>query len=884
MKISRRSLLVATAATAAADPKKAGVPAGSAQAAAIAARSFKGEALREIAFPLGGLGTGTVSLGGLGNLRDWEIFNRPNKGATLPFTFPALRLSGSGLAKPMVRVLERRSLAPYSGGFGEHREQALGLPRLREAVFTGTYPFANIRFQDAKLPVEVSLEAFNPMVPLDTAASSLPVAVFTYRLTSRAPSRLDAALAFSIMNPVGYDGVTRLSGRQSDRAVAFFGSNLNEFKSEGNLKGVFLSSKKYQPDSPRYGSLALVTEGADVSYRLAWEHGEWWDDFQKWWDEFLAKGRFGNQPAEPSADGSTEYATLASHFTLEPGETRQVPFVLSWHFPNIENYWSGKDQAGHVVKNQYGTVHPSAWEPAVEVLRNVKSLRERSLRYRDALHGSTLPAAVIDAVSSQASIARTNTVMVAENKVTLAFEGCGDNEGCCPMNCTHVYNYEQSLAHLFPDVERSMRETDFLLNTRADGEMTFRTPVPPTPIAEGKRDELETLPAADGQMGCVMKVYREWQYSGDDAWLRRLWPNVKRAVEFAWKQWDADRDGVMEGQQHNTYDIQFYGPNSMMGTLYLGALAAAARMARHLGDESATTEYESLRTRGSEKLDQILWNGEYYVQKVDEAQQAAARYQYGEGCLSDQVLGQWFAEVVGLGKLLPPEHLHKTLESIFRYNFRSSFEDFANAQRVYALNDEAGLLLCSWPKGKRPALPFVYSDEVWTGIEYQVAAHLIYEGMVREGVAVVEAVRSRYDGARRNPWNEVECGHHYARAMSSWSLLTAFSGFGYSGPEREMRFRPRQKQGVFRTLFTTGSGWGTYAQTPAAGKLDASIALAEGMLELATLRLPFTGRAAKVTASIPAKSMIENGELVLRFERPATLKPGEKLSISATAV
>ena len=349
-------------------------------------------------------------------------------------------------------------------------------------------------------------------------------------------------------------------------------------------------------------------------------------------------------------------------------------------------------------------------------------------------------------------------------------------------------------------------------------------------------------------------------------------------------QWDADRDGVMEGEQHNTYDIQFFGPNSMMGTLYLGALAAAARMARHVGDESAAAEYDSLRARGTEKLDQLLWNGEYYVQKVDEAKQAAARYQYGEGCLSDQVLGQWFAEVAGLGKLLPAEHLRTTLQSVFRYNFRENFEDFANAQRVYALNDEAGLLLCSWPKDKRPSLPFVYSDEVWTGIEYQVAAHLIYEGMVKEGVKIVEAVRARYDGARRNPWNEVECGHHYARAMSSWSLLTAFSGFVYSGPAREMRFRPQQKQGAFRTLFTTGAGWGTYSQTVARGKLEATITLAEGNLELVTLRLPFEGRAAKVSASIPANATVEHGELVLRFGGPAMLKGNQKLVIAAVAV
>jgi len=870
MKFSRRALFQTTAVSALAK-------AGPASQTAVMGRSFRGEALREIAFPLGGIGTGTVSLGGYGNLRDWEIFNRPNKGGVLPFTFASMRVSGGGLPKPAIRVLERQPLPPFSGGFGAHREQGLGLPRFREAVFTGAYPFAQIQFQDARAPYVVSMEAFNPMAPLDTAASSLPVAVLSYRLTSRAPSSMDVAVAFSAMNPAGYDGKSKLYGSMADRKAPFFGANVNELRSEGTLHGVFMTSKKYKTDSSRYGSMALATQANDFSCRLAWEHGAWWDDYQKWCDEFLEKGRFSNAPAGPSADGSTEYSTLAVHFKLAPGESRLVDFVLSWHFPNVENYGAPADAQDRVVRNHYGTVWPSAWEPALHVLRNLPSLRGRSLRYRNALHGSTLPPAVVDAISSQASILRTNTVMVAENNLTLAFEGCGDNEGCCPMNCTHVFNYEQAIAHLYPDVERSMRETDFLVNMRPDGSMSFRTPIP---LVKGGNN---IHPAADGQMGCVMKVFREWQISGDDEWLRRLWPEVKRALEYAWVKWDADRDGVMEGEQHNTYDINFYGPNSMMGTLYLGALTAASRMARHLGDKDAADSYEALRASGGDRLDKLLWNGEYYIQKVDEAREGAAKYQYGEGCLSDQLLGQWFAEVVGLEKLLPPSHLRTALQSIFRYNFRPSFEDFPNPQRIYAINDEAGLLLCSWPKGKRPALPFVYSDEVWTGIEYQVAAHMIYEGMVKEGTAIVEAVRARYDGRRRNPWNEVECGHHYARAMASWSLLTAFSGFRYSAPGREMRFRPRHGSSPFRCLFTAGASWGVYSQTLTRHRLGAQVAVEEGQLELNALRVPSPGPTVKVDGSVPIAASVEHGEIIARFQGPLRLTGGEKLTLSATA-
>jgi uncharacterized protein (DUF608 family) len=620
--------------------------------------------------------------------------------------------------------------------------------------------------------------------------------------------------------------------------------------------------------------MALLTNAEDVSYRLAWEQGAWWDEFQKWWDEFQEKGRFQGSSAEPTKDGATDYATLALHFPLKPGETRKVPFVLAWHFPNTENYWNReKEHHGKPLKNHYGTRWPSAWEPGAYALANLASLEERSRRYRDTLFQSTLPPAVIDAVSSQASIIRTNTVMVLEGKRTLAFEGCGDNDGCCPMNCTHVYNYEQSMAHLYPEVERSMRETDFLVNMRQNGSMGFRTAVPL------KSGGTVPFPAADGQMGCVMKVYREWSLGAGDDWLRKLWPEVKRALEFAWVKWDADRDGVMEGEQHNTYDIEFYGPNTMMGTLYLGALAAAARMAKHLGERETAERYESLRQQGETKLDQMLWNGEYYVQRIDEKAEKANKYQYGEGCLSDQLLGQWFAEVVDLGKMLPAGHVRSALAAIFRHNFRQDFSEFPNTQRLYAMNDERGLLLCSWPRGHRPALPFVYSDEVWTGIEYQVAAHLIYEDMIKEGLAIVDAVRDRYDGIRRNPWNEVECGHHYARAMSSWSLLTALAGFSYSAPEQSLRFRPRVSPDDFRCLFSTGTAWGSYSQKRVQQKLDAQIMIEGGRLELARIRLPYPGPSPKVTASVAASAQSEDGEAVIRPRSLLKLEKGDRLSL-----
>ncbi|NWG13796.1 MAG: hypothetical protein HXY20_09705 [Acidobacteria bacterium] len=733
---------------------------------------------------------------------------------------------------------------------------------------------ARIDFDDATLPLGVTLEAFTPFIALDADDSGLPVAILCYTLKSRSGKSIRAAIAFSLENPIGYDGVARIPAKRSP----LFGQNLNEFIESSAFRGLRLTSSKYPADDPRFGSMALVTTAHTASYLLRWAGGEWWDDFHKWWDEFSETGQFADPGSpQPSADRTTDIATLAPQVEIGPGKTTEVTFVLAWHFPVRENYWNSEPAyKGKRFRNQYALRFPDAWSAAEYTVTNLERLERETRAFHDCLFQSTLPATVLDAASSQMSIIRTNTCMFIEGRKFFGFEGCNDSSGCCPMNCTHVWNYEQALAHLFPELERSMRDTDFRNNLHPDGAMAFRTLVP-------LGTELwKHRPAADGQMGCIMKVYREWQLSGDDAWLKDLWPHVKKALEYAWVQWDADRDGVMEGEQHNTYDIEFYGPNSMMGTLYLGALAAGQRMARAVSDKAAEERYREIFEKGVKRLDAELFNGDYYIQRYNESEHE--KYQFGEGCLSDQLPGEWLAAVIGLGPLLPPEHVRSALLSIFRNNFRHEFTDFANPQRIYALNDEKGLLLCSWPRGKRPALPFVYSDEVWTGIEYQVAAHLIYEGMVDEGLAIVKAVRDRYDGLRRNPWNEVECGSHYARAMSSWSLLLALSGFRYSAPEKRLTLAPLVKTRDFRCFFSTASAWGVFVQKVRNQSHVTTLDLRRGSMEVSELCLRFgtTPRATDIEAAgqrFRARATAESGLLIIRLDKPYTLRLGEPFQI-----
>jgi len=867
-------------------------------------RSFVGHELSEIAFPLGGIGTGNVSLGGRGDLRDWEIFNRPGKGKELPFSFFAIWAKREN-GKPVAKILERKLLPPYKGGFGTPQNQMTGVSRLDEALFRGEYPFAWIDFKDSALPVTVRLEAWNPFIPLDDWNSSIPVAIFRWIIENPSDQPVDISVAGCLFNPIGTDGTN------FDRKN--FGGNLNEYVEAEAFRGLRLSSNTIKPDDVRFGTMALVTSWDDLDVQTRWYRGGWWDQAHIFWDDFADDGRVCNcKDAIASEEHKSDVGDLVLHAKIPPKARVTLPFYLSWHFPLRQNYWNSEEAVKNkIMRNFAAEQFRDAWDVAKYTITNLEKLEKATSIWHQTFFSSSLPDYVLDAVSSQASIIRTNTCLRLADGSFFGFEGQGDDWGCCPMNCTHVWNYEQALAHLFPQLERSMRETDFLHNLREDNSMAFRTLIPLCETLWGFK------PAADGQMGCVMKAYREWKLSGDTEWLKKIWPGVKRALEYAWTKplgWDPNKDGVMEGEQHNTYDIEFYGPNTMMGSLYLGALRAAVEMANALGETDKVIEYQRTYESGRQKYDDMLWQNDYYVQKVEVMpglevpehlrspqsttcacktppgpKEAALtksasqpKYQYGSGCLSDQLLGQWFAHVVGLGHILQPEHTRTAVHSIFKYNWRNPIGDFSNVQRVYALNDDAGLLLCSWPRGDRPTLPFVYSDEAWTGIEYQVAAHLIYEGWLEPGLKVVKGIRERYDGLRRNPWDEVECGHQYARALASWSVLLALSGYEYDGVKGHLGFAPRLNQEDFNCFWSSGSAWGQFSQKLTGGRTEASIKVHFGQQRLASFSLEGSAADVKVQLNgktVKAKLLKEDRKCTAQFDSPVEIPNGGELSV-----
>ncbi len=796
--------------------------------------------LDRIALPLGGIGTGTVSLGGRGDLRDWEIMNRaakgflPQRGSTGPFF--ALYVGKPG-DRTVTRAIEGPlDLSDYEGSHGSTMPNH-GLPRFHTCSFAAAYPLGQVILSDADVPVDVRIEAFNPLVPGDADASGIPVAVLRYVLHNASGESVIASVCGSMPNFIGIDGSGSTKDWKGDLVAVGGRANQNEFRKGRNVQGIFMYSKGVAPRAEQWGTIALAaTGGTGVTCRTSWTSQSWGSSLLDFWDDFSDDGRLEDRPATGE---DTPMASLAVQVELPPHVTERVTFLVTWHFPNRQT-WTPKNNEQDRIGNYYTTRYSDAWDVAEKFAPQLAELEAETVEFVRAFCKSDLPDVIKEAALFNVSTLRTQTCFRTEDGRFYGWEGCSNTRGCCHGSCTHVWNYEQATAFLFGSLAKSMREVEFAHATNDQGLMSFRVNLPLERAQEfGKA-------AADGQMGCIMKMYRDWQLSGDDQMLKALWPHVKRAVEFCWIKggWDADRDGVMEGCQHNTMDVEYYGPNPQMGAWYLGALRAAEEMAKYLDDDDFAGTCHDLFERGKTWIDQNLFNGEYYEHKIqppkDKSEIAPSLlvgmgakditkpdYQLGSGCLVDQLVGQYMAHVCGLGYLLEPANIRKTLQSIVKYNLRQGLYGHFNCMRSFALGDESALLMASYPKD-RPANPFPYFTEVMTGFEYAAAVGMLYEGQVENGLKCIKNIRDRYDGQKRSPFDEAECGHHYARAMASWAAVLALTGFHYSGVEKAMTFAPGE--GTF--FWSNGYAWGNCSLKGAKEGINVELSVLHGELAL----------------------------------------------------
>lgn len=983
--------------------------------------TYEGDNLNLVAFPLGGIGAGCISLAGTGKLVDWEIFNQPNKGYQPRHSFLSVWARAEG-QEPVFKVLEGQLRERMDGplylakgmfheghGIGPQQTQAAGLPRMRNAKFTGRFPFASVELSDPSLPLVATVEGWSPFIPGNSRDSSLPVAVLEVTLRNTSNKPVEFALAANVQNRAG---------------------KINEVVREENFSAVLMHDGKNDPDAP---SMALAIPAKCDLWQRNWDSGHNFMALQHFVDTFALHGRmdsyefnpaalakgpadialddfesgsygfwsatgeaFGTRPAgakeifhtetvsgqegkhfidsflsssdratgelnskpfkierrylrfligggsdqenlglrllvggqvvrsaagnnseklteqvwdlqeflgreatlqivdkkpndwghtlvdnivlsdrevrsvainslgagEPAKDENALVASVGVRRVLAPGESFKMPVLIGWYFPK-----------GPTWRNYYATQWKSAGDVARYTLGNLSRLSAETRLFQKAFFDSSLPGTVLEAVSSQLSILRSPTAIRFENGTLYGWEGCAAAGRLGYGTCNHVWNYQQAIPYLFPDLQRSIIENFWEFGVDDQGKVSHRMP-----DKFGERGK--AFAAADGQFGQICWVYREWRVSGDTEWLKRWWSSTKRALEYAWVEWDKDRDGLLEGSHHNTLDLNFSTPETMCGSLYQAALLAGEKMAQAVGDNASAAEYRRVFELGKKNSDEKLFNGDYYQQMLP----APGDYQVGAGCLSEQVHGQLYAQMLGLEDIYNRDNIRKALGSLFKSNYCDNFHDRINANRAYALNEDRGILIATWPRGGKPVHPLLYCDETQIGYEYQVAGNLLYEGYLLEGLTVIRSIRDRFDGKRRNPFCEFEWGNHYARSMANYNAVLALSGFRTDASVGRLEFAPKLGREDFKTFFAAGEGWGNYTQKAGDSGDQAAIAVAWGKVNVSLLSLVPTRAVAKATVKVggtvvPCRMEQQDGRVTLRFSKEQTIPAGAQMEI-----
>ena len=856
--------------------------------------TYEGDYLRRVAFPLGGIGTGCISLSGTGKLVNWEIFNNPNKGFQPRYSFLSLWAQTED-DDPVFKVLEGQLTERLDGpmyitqqmwyggnGLGPQQTQGAGLPRFRHCQFVGRFPFAKVILTDENVPVEVEIEGWSPFIPGDDRNTSLPVAILSVTLKNTTNKDVNISLGINVQNRVG---------------------SINEILREKDFYALYMHDGE-----PGGKSMFVASPEPALTWQTNWVGDNIWTALENFVRSFVRTGQFqdsgapivANQPVEKyvgtstregsdrrSSIGNDKVGSLGFQYSLSPYEQKTVPLIIGWYFPIFDTAEPDELATGYSSwRNYYAEQWPSGLEVARYVVTNLEQLLKRTRQFQHHFFSSTLPGVVVEAISSQLSVLRSPTIIRYPDGTLYGWEGCAIAKRLGPGTANHVWNFQHAIPFLFPAVQRSILENFYLNGFReSDGAVQYRMPLGPGAKAAdqsmkevyGKTTNFFT--AADGQLGMVCQVYREWQICGNDDWLRQLWPMVKKSLEYAWTEWDKDQDGLLEGSHHNTLDLNYSTPEPSCGSLYQAALLAGEQMACYLGEEKSAKQFRRVYESGKKLTDEKLFNGEYYHQMLP----ATGDYQLGNGCISEQVHGQLYSRMLGLEAVFNHDNIHKALGALFKYNFQENFYDFVNTYRAYSVGEDQGLVISTWPLGGRPEKPLLYADETMTGFEYQVAGNLLYDEYILEGLSVLKAIRDRHDGKKRNPYCEFEWGNHYARAMANYSSLLALSGFRYSALERVVWLNPQVYQENFTTFFSVDGAWGIISQKMKNNILSATIDVAEGQLLIRKLVLNPGDEASVATIksdnTISCSVINDNENVIIEFDNIIKISPDQPVEL-----
>lgn len=812
-----------------------------------------------IGMPVGGVTCGMLYLGGDGRLWLWDIFNKNQSGVVyknikwhekIQFNFDFVRpFDGANYVEPV------KDVRPLAQGYAVRIKLAdrtitkrLQAEDWSEISFEATYPLATVRYSDPVVPVEISLKAYSPFIPLNEEDSSLPCTLLEFEFKNTTASSCEVSLitwlenksAMYSANDPQYFRVNQVPANESFDAVT------------GSAHSFNWADEAFWNEHD-YGNLCLFSLNKATKVNTAANV----DTSDKFFDaDYKQRSQVAfDQPAIGSVSNSISIAA---------GATGALHYGVSWYFPNLVF-----DKLRNEGKRHYANKFKSSVEVARYVADNFDRLSSQTKLWSDTWYKeSTLPYWFLERTFLNTSTLATTTAHRFQSGRFWAWEGIGS----CPGTCSHVWQYAHAMARIFPALERDMRErVDLGVAFHDDGHIGFR----------GEYDE---QPAVDGQAGRILGVYREHQMSNNSEFLKRNWPRTKQAINFLLKQ-DTNGDGMTDTQLENTLDAKWPGEIAWIVGLSIAAIKAAELMAIEMDDPAMAQVCREYVTKGKANMEQQLFNGEYFIHRPDAVKGRTVIGSYNT-CHIDQVYGQSWAYQVGLGRVLDQQKTLSALRALWKYNFTTDVGPYLKEHhggRPYALPGEGGMIMNTNPKnetdpyGVKDAWQVTYFHECMSGFEHQVAAHMIAEGMIDEGLVVTRAIHDRYHAAKRNPFNEVECSDHYARAMASYGTFITACGFTCHGPKGQVGFAPRIGAENFKAPFTSPEGWGTYAQT-ISNKPEFSINLKYGVLNVQELNLPIPARTKNVTVLLNDKPVAAT---LRRNGTSATVVLNSRIAINA---
>ena len=767
--------------------------------------------LQYIGMPVGGINCGTVYLGGDGRLWLWDIFNKNQEGIepkTIKWSEDGKNLRDVLSRDGACYVQPSKDIRPLEQGFAIkiETEGKTVIKKLQEGewdeiIFEATYPIATIHYKDKQLPIEIKLEGYSPFIALDEFNSGLPATILSFNIKNISSKKVQVSLLGWLENKSAIYSAKEDIHERYNVAIA----QKNFHAVEGSIRSK-TGKPLAQEQLPDFGSLCIASlnEAANVISSMEMP---------------LQESSFTKNNNEETAKSINEklIGAVSHSYELLPEKTMQSNFVISWHFPNLKI--DGVQGSGRFYQTKFN----NASSVALYIHEHFKKLSGQTALWKQTWYDSTLPYWFLGRTFQNISTLATTTCHRFTSGRFWAWEGVGS----CPGNCTHVWQYAQAVGRIFPALEKDTRErVDLGIALLSDGGISFRA-------------ESETLPAIDGQAGTILRFYREHQMSVDNSFLFMNWANIKKTIQFVIKQ-DKNGDGMEDTPIENTLDAIWDGEISWIVGLCIAAVKAGQMMAKEMNDLSFANICKDYVEKGSRNMEDKLFNGEYFIHRPDAVLGRKKLGSYNTSHI-DQVMGQSWAFQVGLGRILDKEKTMSALKSLWKYNFTKDVGPYIidhRGGRPYALAGDGGLIMNTNPKnepkpfGEDVTWQAGYFNECMSGFEHQVASHMMAEGMTDESLVITRMIHDRYHAAKRNPFNEIECSDHYARAMASYGTFLTACGFEYHGPKKYIRFAPKLSANNFKAPFTSAQGWGSYSQTRKNNSFAAKFEIKYGKLEL----------------------------------------------------